>query len=88
LLNIVDKQPLGASYYRLADVRPPPVKETSAPRGADVSKDKFHPKYPLLGYLLNIKHYKLAVARKRAEAAGAAEADYQAVLWRDLLNSI
>jgi hypothetical protein len=73
-LNMVEKQPLGAGYYRLADVRPLPV------------ADKFNPQYPLLGYLLNIKHYKLEVARKRAETEGAVEAEYQGVLWRDLLN--
>ena len=67
LLNMVEKRPLGAGYYRLADVHPPP------------GRDKYHPRYALLGYLANIKHYKLEVARKRAEA------EYQAVLWRDLL---
>ena len=60
--------PLGAGYYRLADIPPPPV------------RDKFHPKYPLLGYLLNMKHVHLQEARKRAEAERAAEAEYQAVL--------
>ncbi|MBA7590787.1 hypothetical protein ES708_32926 [subsurface metagenome] len=75
LLTIVSKQPLGAGYWRLADMKPPPV------------QDKFHPKYPELGYLLNIRHYKIEAATRRAEAEARAEAvDYQG-WWDSLINS-
>jgi len=74
LLNMVDKTPLGAGYWRLTDNKSPPV------------GDKYHPKYPLLGYLANIKHFRLEAAKKRAEAEAAVEAEYQAAFWRDLLN--
>ena len=74
LLNMVDKTPLGAGYWRLADNKSPPV------------RDKYHPKYPLLGYLVNIKHCRLEAAKKRAEAEAAIEADYQSAFWRDILN--
>ena len=49
-------------------------------------RDKYHPKYPILGYLANIKHYWLEAARRRAEAEVAIEAEYQAAFWRDILN--
>ena len=75
LLAMVDKQPLGAGYYRLADIRPPPA------------QDKFRPRYSLLGYLLNVKHYKLELAGKRAEGEALREAQEQQGWWSGLLNS-
>lgn len=74
LLGMVDKTSLGAGYDRLTDNRSPPV------------RDKYHPAYPLLGYLANIKHCRLEAAKKRAEAEAAIEADYQTAFWRDILN--
>ena len=74
LLDMVDKRDLGAGYYRLADNKSPPV------------RDKYHPEYPLLGYLANIKHFRLEATNKRAEAEARAEAEYQTALWRDILN--
>ncbi len=74
LLDMVDKRSLGAGYWRLTDNKSPPV------------GDKYHPKYPLLGYLANIKHFRLEAANKRAEAEAAIEADYQTAFWRDILN--
>ena len=74
LLDMVDKRSLGAGYWRLADNKSPP------------GRDKYHPKYPLLGYLANMKHFRLEAAKKRAEAEAAIEADYQTAFWRDILN--
>jgi len=74
LLAMVDKTPLGAGYYRLTDNKSPPV------------RDKYHPKYPLLGYLANIKHCRLDAAKKRAEAEAAIEAEEYQSFWADLLN--
>ncbi|MBA7538732.1 hypothetical protein ES705_31009 [subsurface metagenome] len=74
LLDMVDKRSLGAGYWRLTDNKSPP------------GRDKYHPKYPLLGYLANIKHFRLEAAKKRAEAEAAIEADYQTAFWRDILN--
>ncbi|MBA7664061.1 hypothetical protein ES703_72111 [subsurface metagenome] len=74
LLDMVDNTSLGAGYYRLADNKSPPV------------RDKYHPEYPMLGYLANIKHCRLEAAKKRAEAEAKAEADYQAAFWRDVPN--
>lgn len=72
LLDMVDKTSLGAGYYRLVANRSPP------------ERDKYHPAYPLLGYLANIKHCRLEAAKKRAEAEAAIEAEYQAELWQDI----
>ena len=74
LLTIVSKQPLGAGYWRLADMRPPPV------------RDKFRPKYPLLSYLLNIRHYKIEAAKRQAEAEARAEAEEYQGWWDSLVN--
>ncbi|MBA7576649.1 hypothetical protein ES708_18490 [subsurface metagenome] len=75
LLTIVSKQPLGAGYWRLADMKPPPV------------QDKFRPKYPLLSYLLNIRHYKIEAAKRQAEAEARAEAEEYQGWWDSLVNS-
>ncbi|MBA7685477.1 hypothetical protein ES703_93902 [subsurface metagenome] len=74
LAMVSDKRSLGAGYWRLTDNKSPPV------------GDKYHPKYPMLGYLANIKHCRLEAAKKRAEAEAAIEAEYQTAFWQDMLN--
>ena len=69
---MVEKRPLGAGYYRLADIPPP--------RGLpDDVKWELH-------WMELIHRAEVQVAAERAERERAAEAEYQAVLWRDLLN--
>ena len=76
LLAVVDKQPLGAGYWRLVDVRPPPGLPD------DVKQ--------LLYWLKVRRQVEARIAREQAEAefrvARAVEAEYQQVLWRDLLH--
>ena len=50
-------------------------------RGRDPPKPL---KFPLLGYLKNIKHCELERARMCAEAETCIEAEYQAVFWTSL----
>ena len=72
LLAMVDKQPLGAGYYRLVDIRPPP----GLPRWA---KQRL--------YWLELVHRaEVQVAAERAERAARIEAEYQEVFWKDILN--
>ena len=76
LLDMVDKQELGAGYYRLADNKsPPPV--------ADDVKQRLY-------WLELIHRAEVQVAAEWAEAEARAaaheEAEYQAVFWRDILN--
>jgi hypothetical protein len=73
LLDMVDKVSLGAGYYRLADIPPP--------RGLSV--------FPNLAELPDADSRKHPnVIRRLIDRARrvCAEAEYQAVLWRDLLN--
>ncbi|MBA7545927.1 hypothetical protein ES705_38309 [subsurface metagenome] len=73
LLAMVDKQPLGAGYYRLADNKsPPPV--------ADEVKMRLY-------WLELIHRAKVKVAAGRAEAEARAEAAEYQGWWDSLLNS-
>ena len=74
LLLGAEKTPLGAGYYRFTD-------SPRSPPG-----DWYHLLYPRLGYLQNLKHYKLELAADRAGQELAAEADYKAALWRAEVN--
>jgi len=74
LLYAEERQDLGAGYYRLTNNKAPPA------------RGRYRPKYPLLGYLANIKHCRLAVAEKRAEAEARAEAEENQGWWVDLLG--
>jgi len=74
-LEAIEKRSLGAGFYQLADMRSPPV------------EDKFHPKYPILGYLGNMKHIHLQEAARRAEAEARAEAEEYQGWWDSLLHN-
>jgi len=72
LLNMVEKQPLGAGYYRLADVRPPPG---------------LPPDIKQRLYWLDLIHRtEVRVAIERAEAEARAEAAESQGWWASLLN--
>jgi len=72
LLNMVEKQPLGAGYYRLADNKsPPPV--------ADDVKQRLY-------WLELIHRVEVELAAERAKARAQAEVEGQEALWRELLN--
>jgi len=72
LLDMVEKQPLGAGYYRLADVRPPP----GLP---DDVKQRL--------YWLDLIHrVEVKVAVERAEAEARAEAAESQGWWASLLS--
>ena len=77
ILDLADKEPLGAGYWRLVDIRPPPELPD------DVKQ--------LLYWLKVRRQVEVRMARERAEAelwvGRANEAKYQQVLWRDLLNN-
>jgi len=72
LLFHVAKLPLGAGYYRLADIRPPP----GLP---DDVKTRLY-------WMELIHRAEVKVAAERVERERAAEAEYQAAFWRDILN--
>lgn len=72
LLKIVKKQPLGAGYYRLVDVRPPPGLPDDVKRRLEEMEAR--------------ARAEVRATAERAERERAAEAEYQAVLWRDILN--
>lgn len=72
LLTMVEKQPLGAGYYRLADVRPPPG---------------LPPDIKQRLYWLELIHgVEVRVAIERAEAEARAEAAESQGWWASLLN--
>ncbi|MBA7675779.1 hypothetical protein ES703_84016 [subsurface metagenome] len=73
LLAMVDKQPLGAGYYRLADIRPPPELPAEV-------KLKLH-------WLELVHRAEVQVAIARAEAEAKAEAEAYQGWWASLLNS-
>lgn len=74
LLSLVEKTPLGAGYYRLTDIPPP----RELPRLVKLK----------LYWLEVIHRAEVRAATERAEreraADAALQADYQAVLWREL----
>jgi len=72
LAMVSNKQSLGAGYWRMADIPPP--------RGlpGDVKTRLY--------WLELIHRAEVRVAIERAEREAAIEAEYQAVLWQDLLN--
>jgi len=72
LLSMVEKHPLGAGYYRLTDIPPP----------WGLPDDVKHRLY----WMELIHRAEVQVAAEYAEREQAAEAEYQAVLWGDLLN--
>jgi hypothetical protein len=70
LLSMVEKCPLGAGYYRLADIRPPPALPAEV-------KQKL--------YWMDLIHrVEVKSAAERAERERAAEAEYQAAFWWDI----
>lgn len=69
-LTIWPVEPLGAGYYRLADVRSPP-------RLPDDLRQRLH-------WMELIHRAGVQVSAERAERDRAVEAEYQAALWRDL----
>ena len=71
LLNMVQKQDLGAGYYRLADLPPP--------RGLPENLRR------ILSWKEAAKKVSLKVTAERAAIEAEIEAEYQANLWRDLL---
>jgi len=72
LLDMADKIPIGAGYYRLADLPPP--------RG--LPEDV---KFRL--YWMELNHQEeVQVAMERARREAAIEAEYQAILWQELVN--
>jgi len=73
LLNMVEKTDQGAGYWRLPDGRPKFSALTDADRR-------------VLAWLERIHRAVVQVAMERARREAAIEAEYQAVLWRDLLN--
>ena len=73
LLKVVEKEDLGAGYWRvLPDAYPPPGLPDDVKRKL---------------YWMELMHRaEVQVAAERAERERVAEAEYQAVLWRELLN--
>jgi len=72
LLNVVEKQSLGAGYWRLADIR--------SPHGlADDVKQRLY-------WLELIHRAEVQVAVERAEREAGIEAECQAAFWRDILK--
>jgi len=72
LLDMADKIPIGAGYYRLADVRPPPGLPDDVKRRL---------------YWMELNHQEeVQVAMERARREAAIEAEYQAILWQELVN--
>lgn len=76
LLAVADKQPLGAGYWRLADAHPPPGLPDNIKQ--------------LLYWLEVIRiareRAKAELRMAQAEVARAVKAEYQQVLWQDLLH--
>jgi len=72
LLDMVDKQPLGAGYYRLTDIPPPPELP------GDVKQRLY--------WMELIHRVEVQIAAERAMARAGIEAEYQAALWGDILN--
>ncbi len=73
LLNMVDKQSLGAGYWR---VLPDAYASSGLP---DDVKFRLH-------WMALMHRAEVRVAAEQAERERAADAEYQAVLWRGLLN--
>ena len=73
LLANVEKRPLGAGYYRLADIRPPPELPAEV-------KLKLH-------WMELIHRAEVKVATERAEAEALAIASEQQGWWASLLNN-
>lgn len=72
LLDMVDKQPLGAGYYRLADNKSPPWLSVEV-------KTRL--------YWLELAHRaKVRLALEQTDIEARAEADCQSAFWRDILN--
>lgn len=72
LLNMVEKRPLGAGYWCLEDTRSPP-------RLSDDMKQRLY-------WLECVHRAEFQLATRRAKREAEVEAEYQAVLWRELLN--
>jgi len=73
ILNMLEKKSLGAGYWRLSDIPPPP------PSLPDSVKQRL--------CSLELKHRaEVKAASERAEAEARQEAEYQAHFWQDIQN--
>ncbi|MBA7537710.1 hypothetical protein ES705_29979 [subsurface metagenome] len=74
LLNMVDKKPLGAGYYRLADIRPPPRDLPAEVKQRLYWRELIH-------------RAEVQVAVERADTRAKAEAEEYQGWWDSLLNN-